>query len=241
MAGLSVPVNRLLWLPIALGVMLLVIAAVVWQVRMRFEAQALRADGTVVARVHSAHTASDGTPSRTWCPDVRFTTRAGRSVVFTGSVCAKPASYRVGERVAVLYPREDPMRASVSGFGERWLAVLITGCVGLVFLLVGLLLVLPGIVSRRRGAELQRSGRPVMATVAEVIRDPSMQVNGRSPWRICAQWLDPADRILHVFQSDTLWFDPSPFLQPEMRVLIDPHRPARYWVDTRGLPQMASR
>ncbi len=41
------------------------------------------------------------------------------------------------------------------------------------------------------------------------------------------------------FDSEDLWFDPAPYLDPEIRVLVDPKDASRYWVDAVTLPEMA--
>jgi hypothetical protein len=83
------------------------------------------------------------------------------------------------------------------------------------------------------------SERPIMATVVDVSLNSQLRVNGRSPWRIHAQWLDPATNKVHVFDSEDMWFDPAPYLDPEIRVLVDPNGVSRYWVDVNTPPEMA--
>lgn len=228
-----------LWLFPAIGVLMLAIAVVIWTTRMRFEATAIHADGEVTALVHSSSTDSDGNSSSIYCPEVRFLSRDGRTVEFSGSTCTQPASYDVGDSVEVLYPADAPRRARLNGFAERWLGALIVGGIGLVFALVGLAITVPILLRGRRARDLQQSGRPVSAMVTEVARNGGLEVNGQSPWRIHAQWQDPATRKLHIFESDNLWFDPSPYLHKEIRVMLDPSNPKRYWVDTIALPELA--
>jgi len=233
------PKMNWLWLFPAVGAALLIAALLCWQSRLRFEAHALRADGEVTALIRSESTDSDGRRSETWCPEVRFTTDTGRSLTFTGRTCSSPPSRHVGERAVVLYPRGEPESARLDGFGERWLAVLVLGGIGSVFLLIGLALTVPMLRRRRNAAELKVSGRPIMAKVIDVSQNTSVKINGGSPWRIQAQWLDPATNRMHVFDSDYIWFDPSPYVGAEIRVLVDPDRASRYWVDTGGLPELA--
>ena len=66
-------------------------------------------------------------------------------------------------------------------------------------------------------------------------------VNGQHPWRILAQWQNPATGKLHLFHSENLWFDPSRFVatQKQVRVLIDPQQPNRYSMDLSFLPELA--
>lgn len=109
---------------------------------------------------------------------------------------------------------------------------------GAIFAAIGLTLVAIGIQQGKREAFLLAHGRPVSARVAAVTLNQALEVNGRSPWVIVAQWLDPATRTLHEFRSKSLWFDPSDFITDENVVVrIDPANPRRYLMDTSFLPQ----
>lgn len=229
-----------LWIFPAVGALLLSLAAGAWVLGQRFEARALKAEGVVTALRLSASRDSNGRTSNTYCPVVNYQTADGQGIEFAGSTCARPPSYEVGERVRVLYEADAPYQASLDGFAERWLMTLILGSIGTVFALIGAAFVVPNLRRGRRAGELYQTGRPVQARVVEVARNRSLTVNGDSPWRIHAQWQDPATRKVHVFKSENLWFDPTPFLTEEtLRVFIDPRHPKRYVVDTRLLPEPA--
>ncbi|MBA1275750.1 hypothetical protein [Stutzerimonas azotifigens] len=85
------------------------------------------------------------------------------------------------------------------------------------------------------------SGQPVEAEILEVRLNPSLVVNGRSPWKIVAQWQNPETQKLHIFNSDNIWFDPSRFVSElnQVRVFIDRQNPKRYSMDTGFLPELA--
>ncbi|MFH1725055.1 MAG: hypothetical protein ABII00_10600 [Elusimicrobiota bacterium] len=87
---------------------------------------------------------------------------------------------------------------------------------------------------------LQRHGQAVTAKVTAVDRNTRVRVNGRSPWVIRAQWLDPATNTVHTFESENIWFDPGPHTQGEtVQVLIDRDDPKRHVMDTSFLPKHA--
>ena len=87
---------------------------------------------------------------------------------------------------------------------------------------------------------LLHTGIPVQAQVVEVFLNHAFKVNGRSPFRIVAQWHDPdADRLL-AFESRNIWFDPSAFLgTPDVTVYLEPKQRRRYYMDTSFLPRAA--
>lgn len=225
-----------LWLFPAIGLLMLAIAAALMAARMKFEAEASRTVGTVVELAVSS--GSDGSGD-TLCPVVDYRVPSGEPIRFVSSTCTRPARYRVGQRVAVLYRADAPERPSLDGWADRWLGAAICGGIGGVFLLIGTCLVAPPLRRRGIATRLRVSGRPVDAKVSDVSHDTSLSVGGESPWRIHAQWQDPATRKVHVFRSEPVWFDPSQFVGERVRVLVDPADPRRYWIDTGFLPARA--
>lgn len=173
------------------------------------------------------------------CPTVSFTTLDGTLGEHYSSTCSTPPSFDIGERVAVYYDPQNPERAHIDSFGQNWLGSLIVGGIGSVFLALGLLFVLPPLFGKRRAAQLLATGTAVQAEVVDVELNESLSINGRSPYRIVAQWLNPQTNKLHVFRSANLWFDPGPYISESLvTVMIDPGNPKRYSMDTRFLPEL---
>lgn len=229
-----------LWLFAVIGAAMLIGAIAIAVAQQRFRAQAVHAQGVVVEHSYSRSNDSSSSGSGgTYCPVVHFTDADGQQIEFIGSVCSQPPAENVGDTVAVLYRKGDPHDARIDSFLTRWFAAMIVGGIGSVFFIIGLALVVPSLRRRRIAAELQATGVAIQADVVEVARDTSFKLNGRSPWRIHAQWRDPASGKIHLFRSDMLWFDPSEYLGEQISVLIRPGQPKRYWMDTRLLPELA--
>ena len=88
---------------------------------------------------------------------------------------------------------------------------------------------------------MKRSGTPIKAKYESVEINRSLKVNGKRPYKIHAQWLNPETDEVHIFDSDNIWFDPTDYItDDEITVLIDKKNPKRYFVDTSFLPRMAS-
>jgi hypothetical protein len=101
-----------------------------------FLAKAVHAPGVVVdlERRHS----SDG--ADTFAPVVEFE-HEGRRFRFADSVSSRPASYRAGDRVGVLYDPANPRDARIDrGRWNRAIPIFV-GCFGLLFCAAGLLVV----------------------------------------------------------------------------------------------------
>ena len=87
---------------------------------------------------------------------------------------------------------------------------------------------------------LRVHGTEIQADFMSVDRNTSLKVNGRSPWRIVAQWQNPETGQLHLFNSENVWFDPTTYVTTkQIKVLLDPKDSKRYHVDLSFLPQLA--
>ena len=99
----------------------------------RFVEEAVPAFGEVVGlREHHG----DGV---TYSPIVRFPTPAGGFVEFTETVSSNPPGYKVGDRVRVLYHRQDIRRARVASTWRLYFIAMLFGGLGGIFFVVGLL------------------------------------------------------------------------------------------------------
>ena len=202
-----------------------------------FIATAKPASGTVTELVPKRDK-DDG--SITYTPVVLFEAASGESVSFTSSFSSNPPSYAVGEKVEVLYAPDNPHEARIRGFGSLWLGSVILGGIGTVFATIGFGILIASRLSKRKREWLMAYGTEIQAEFQSVERNTSLKVNGRSPWRIIAQWQNPESGQLHVFNSENLWFDPTKYVTAkQLKVLLDPKDSKRYHLDVSFLPQLA--
>lgn len=208
-----------------------------WAQQVRsFIAEASRADGTVVELAPSR--SSDGATS--WRPVVRFVAADGNAVQFSSSTSSNPPSYSRGEKVVVLYRAGTPQDAAISGFFSLWLGPLILGGMGAVFLGIGGGMLLVGHSRAQLVQRLRSQGTPVQAKLQGVELNTGLTVNGAHPYRVIAQWQNPASGEIHVFRSENLWYDPSEHIKREsLTVYIDAGNPRQYFVDLSFLPKLA--
>ena len=226
----------LIYIFLGIGGLMLLGALLLWNNTRRFIANADTAQGKVVELIEVRDT-DDGSIS--YKPVVTYEAANGRSITFTASFSSKPAPYDVGESVEVLYAPHDPHDARIKGFSSLWLGPTILGGLGMVFAGVG-----GGMLLARRGGErkkryLMAYGNAIQTELQGVDRNTSLEVNGKNPWRITSQWLDPASNKLRVFHSENLWFDPTQFVKAKtLTVLLDPKDPKRYHMDVSFLPEL---
>jgi len=184
-----------------------------------------------------AHRSDDGT---TYSPVYIFNTIDGQRIEGESNSSSNPPSYSVGERIKVYYNPDKPSDNMLDGFFNLWGGAIIMGFMGLVFFGIGGGIIAFGLVKQRRYAQLKDSGTPVFAEYTGVNYNTSLKVNGRSPYVITAQWQNPSDNKVYIFESDNIWFDPSAHINDEhITVLIDPKNPKNHMIDISFLPELA--
>lgn len=119
--------------------------------------------------------------------------------------------------------------------GLRW--PLIHAGIGAVFLILAICFVI--YLCRRSSTEkrLLETGTRIQANIDDVTLNYSVRVNWRHPYVIQCSWLDPQTQQVYVFHSDSIWYNPMPYLgdRTTLPVYIDPDNPRRYMVDTEGI------
>jgi hypothetical protein len=222
------------------GVAMLAGAVYLYSNTRSFLAGAVHAQGTVVDLRRTESLDSHSNRSVSYYPVVQYAEAGGRKIEFTSDSGSNPPAYSRGDQVEVLYHPDAPEKARINGFMSLWFGTLIVGGLGVVFTAVGTAMVVVPIRRRRLESFLKSNGVPVEATFESVEQNTSMKVNGQSPWRVLAQWLDPATSQVHVFKSDNLWFDPSAYIKDrKINVFIDRADPKKYYVDLSFLPKLA--
>jgi hypothetical protein len=184
-----------------------------------------RTEGTVVQIEPS------GTLGLDFSTKVKFSTPDGKPhsfIIQTDSVNA----YRVGHKLRVLYEIDDPEHARIDVIKQQWDGPIILTVWGLIFALLGGIPLYLRARKKRRADWLKLNGQSVDANLSGVLRNMNLAINGKNPYRIGAQWTDPATGQSCQFLSDNLWIDPSAELTSRtIRVLIDPRDAKRYWMD----------
>lgn len=125
----------------------------------------------------------------------------------------------------------------VKGNGLMVLVIL-----GLVFLSIGAGIIAFEWMRDKKEQELRRTGQVIQAELQAVQINEAIEVNGKSPFQIVAQWHDKNSNQMYTYTSANLWYDPSSFLENKktVPVYIDSHNPARYFMDISFLPKKAN-
>lgn len=218
------------------GLAMLSGAIYLYQSKRAFLDRAVTVQGTVTELLPSR---SDN--STTYKPVVAYTTKDGKQIEFTSSVSSNPPSYHEGETVEIFYDPADPYDAEINGFVSLWLAPLILGILGTVFSLIGFSIIFFAKRKQKKIEDLKFNGKSIVTKFDHVELNSNYKVNGRSPFLIYSQWLNTTTNELHLFKSDDIWFDPTDFiLSEDIKVLIDPSNPKKYYMDISFLPKVNS-
>jgi hypothetical protein len=219
----------------AVGVGMLIGAFFLYRNTSAFLVEAIAVQGTVVELVPVR---SDD--SYTYKPVVRFSTEKGEDIEFASSSSSNPPSYREGELVKVFYRAGEPENAKIDGFFSLWGGALILSILGAIFATIGGSFFAVIAIKSRRDAYLKVHGTPVQSEFQSVEQNTSLTVNGRHPFRIVSQWLNPSTNKVHVFRSANIWFDPTSFVEVKhITVMIDQSNPQKYFMDLSFLPEAA--
>ena len=203
---------------------------------LSFRSSSRTAEGRVVDMEESL--GSKG--SLLYKPVVEWEGPDGTKRRFTGTVASSPPSYAVGDTVSVRYDPAHPGTVQFDSFMENWFVAIMLGVFGTIVTGVGAGIAIYGWRKNNRIMWLRAHGTRVQAKSTGVVMDRNFSSNGRHPWRLTAQWQNPADNAVYTFRSESIWFDPTEFVKGEtLDVLIDKDRPSVYFIDLAFLPPHA--
>lgn len=146
--------------------------------------------------------------------------------------------YLSGDRLPLYVDARDPDSAQIRRFDHQWLLSLVLAVFAFAFGGIGYGFL--GYRRWRRGLDrmIQDRGIRIRAEIAGVAFNTAITINGLSPWRIQAQAL--IDGKVHRFYSESIWYDPSPYLERgQVDVLYLAEDPKKYRMDISFLPEFA--
>jgi len=222
------PLNWISWIFATVGLAMAGGAFWAWSSSQRYLNEGIETTGRVIDLEYRDSDDSSGT----YAPVVEFTDREGTQRIYRSSSSSNPPAYKRGEQVTLYYLPDEPERAMIDGFDDRYLLPAILGVFGLVFGGIGFGIIIYYLRQRQRNARLEKYGIPIQAKFVECYRDTSTSVNGRHPWRVVAQAAHPASGKQQDYVSDMIWVDLTEQLRDKrVTVLIDPQDPDSYGVD----------
>jgi hypothetical protein len=133
------------WFMIATSVIMLTISFFVYRHAQHFVQSAVRVQGTVTKMIERSGHNSD----TVYCPVYTFEDLKGKQHEIYSSGGSYPPSYKVGDKVKVLYQIDDPDNAEIDSFLDKWLFTTILAGFGFIELVFGVGLFLVTAIIRK--------------------------------------------------------------------------------------------
>jgi hypothetical protein len=100
------------------------------------------------------------------------------------------------------------------------------------------LLLMISILPQRRKKYLLKRGQKIITDFMGIEINGSLAVNGRHPYTLSSQWLDPNTNKIYIFKSENIWFNPENYItNKKIEVLIDPKNYDKYYMNISFLPE----
>lgn len=207
---------------------------------LSFLNNSLKADGNVVRIVQSR---SSDNGNFMYSPEISFTDALGQTITFDSNISSSVSTYQVGEKVSVLYNKNNPQDAKINTFFQLWFGPILMTFLGAIFFIVGLLTLVFQAKKASLKKEMLSKGTKISAKVISVETSnmrSGFSYGSRIPaqtYQIVAQWLNPNDNKMYIFKSDNLSYNPESIVTGKnIDVYIDPLNLKKYYVDISALP-----
>ena len=118
---------------------------------------------------------------------------------------------------------------------DAFMVGLIFGGIGAIFLILGIIFLIVELCKKKRSDALLASGHYVLGEVVDIAANINVNVNGRYPYYIIAQYTDPHG-VRHIFKSPSLriFRDPE-LIGKKVKVYVENDSFKHYYVDVDGI------
>lgn len=114
---------------------------------------------------------------------------------------------------------------------DAFMVGLIFGGIGAIFLILGIIFLIVEFCKKKRSDALLASGHYILGEVVDIAANINVNVNGRYPYYIIVQYIDPHG-VRHIFKSPSLriFRDPE-LLGKKVKVYVENDNFKHYYVD----------
>ena len=114
---------------------------------------------------------------------------------------------------------------------DAFMVGLIFGGIGAIFLILGIIFLIVELCKKKRSDALLASGHYILGEVVDIAANINVNVNGRYPYHIIVQYIDPHG-VRHIFRSPVLriFRDPE-LLGKKVKVYVENDNFKHYYVD----------
>ncbi len=157
---------------------------------------------------------------------------------YGGTLNYYSSSMYVGKKEQIYYDPSNPNNFKAKG--SRVL-IYITPIIGFVFILIGGGVFASLVRKEKKRKKLLSYNYVIQANIVGINLDTSLSVNGRNPYRLEANYINPNDGKIYSYRSEEFWIDITPILTQmqitTIPVYVNPNNYAEYYVDVSNLKQ----
>lgn len=140
------------------------------------------------------------------------------------------SNMHIGKEITIYYHEDNPYNIKVRS--ETTFIVLILYAIGTVFGIIGFCGVIAIFKQHLKNKQLLKNGRLCSAQITAVLENYSVTTNGKHPFYIECKVIDQLTGEEYLYKSDDIQMDPTPYLDTNVPVYVNPTNPAEYYVDT---------
>ena len=142
------------------------------------------------------------------------------------------SNFYEGKEINIYYDKNNPKKIGMKSLN---FVFLIFPGLGLIFAGIGYTGILRRVAKKRNENNLKLDGEPINASYVETITNKFYSVNGRHPYRIICEWINPDDGEKYIFKSNNLWVNPENIIKEKnisnFIVYIDMNNKKKYVID----------
>ena len=142
------------------------------------------------------------------------------------------SNFYEGKKIKIYYDKNNP---NLIGVKSLDLLFLIFPGIGLIFFIIGATGLIIKIKKNISGNKLKETGNRIDAKYIETTLNTTYSVNGKNPYNIICEWINPADGKTYTFKSKNLWYDPEDIIYTKkittFTVYVDMNNMKKYMVD----------
>lgn len=142
------------------------------------------------------------------------------------------STFNVGNEVDIYYDIDSPGEAGLSKHDPDYTVYCI---LSLIFFMIGA----PGLIYKTYkmfvAKRLKENGTVVQATYLETHVNERLSINGKHPYRLTCEWINPEDGKKYIFKSGNIWKNPEKYIEKKgmttLSVYINPKRIKQYSIN----------
>ncbi len=216
---------------VATGLVILIVSICIIISTNKFVKTAVETTATII-RIDSKRD-SDGDTSHTAI--VEFSVDGQ---MYSGSLNYYTSSMYVGKKETIYYNPSNP--SDFKGKGNEVLAYIMI-IMGIVFMLIGGGVIGSLILKEKKRKKILAYNYVIQANIVGFNVDTSITVNGRNPYRLEANYINPNDGKIYSYRSEDIWIDLTLILTQmqitTIPVYVNPNNFGEYYMDITNLKQ----